>query len=329
MIVLGADIGGTNSRLALYEAKSIRMSTLFYREYPNSIFGSFDEVLERFFKETQLHPERASFAVAGVVEAHIARMTNRAWTIDSHMLRRKYSLHHVAIINDMTALASAVPLLAYEDIMVISPGDEQEDGTVAVIAPGTGLGQGFLLRRKGQYFSSGGEGGHAGFSPSEKKEIRLMNWMGSKYGFPISAEQVCSGPALEDLFAFLRQDSGAEPVPSIEAEIGGGLPLAPIIVQGATDTARLCPLCQSTIELFLAVLGGEAANLALKTFANGGLYLGGGIIPRLVGKVSFAPFVEGFHRRGKMRQMLGKIPVYAIVNPRIQLAGAAAYACSL
>lgn len=330
--LLVADVGGTRSRLGLSEPGGDTPALALEAVYENSEFGGFEELLEHFFAEYDCSPDNACLAVAGVIGADSAEMTNLAWRIETPSLQTRFALKEVALINDMTALAAAVPHLQQTELTVLQKGRPSPDyDTIAVIAPGTGLGQGYLFSHETGYIIKGSEGGHAGFSPANTEELGIAQWLLYNQHM-LSAETLLSGYGLTLLYRYYTEEQGCVAAAWVlekarektRGKTTSASDLAPLIVEGAT-ARKPCPLCSRIIARYLAMLGGESANLALKLYARGGVYLGGGVLLHLQGRVSFTPFVEAFRAKGKMAEMLERIPVHIIRKQHANLHGALYY----
>lgn len=323
--LLTVDLGGTKSRVGCFELKGKpqKARLAFQRVYKNCDFSAFEHVIEQFYKDFQVKAEYGCIAVAGVVEGNFCRMTNLSWNVEAKLLERRFSLRKIFLINDMTALAASIPLLEKEDIYTIQQGQPDEEGACAIIAPGTGLGQGYLHIRGDCFIVDGSEGGHVGFAPCVSpgsKEPALLSWLAAKQKY-VSVEDVCAGPSIGTLFDFLVDTGPQAPESWVLAELDGAKDRVPVIVKGAVTQDKRCEVCQETLDLYLRILGAESGNLALKIFAKGGVYIGGGVIGHLFGKISFSSFLEAFQEKGKMSFLMKDIPVYSILREDAALWG--------
>lgn len=322
--LLAIDLGGTNSRLGLADLDD--SSGVFRTEavYKNGDFTSIEEVIDCFFTEHKLKADYACIGVAGVVEDGVVDLTNLSWRVDADQLQNRFGFSGVWLINDMVTLAEAILSLQSDDLVEICSGETRKEGTIGIIAPGTGLGQGYLTFHEGQYIARGSEGGHSTFGPTNREEVDLARWM-MEHNFDMSIEQICSGPGLTQLYKYYSARGEVLPAEWVRQEAKTTDNLAPIIVKGAS-AADPCPLCIQVINRFLGLLGSESGNLALKLYARGGLYIGGGVPLHMLGKISFQPFVEAFRTKGKMSGLLQSIPVFLITKKHINLHGAVLYA---
>ncbi len=317
------DLGGTKSRLGLCRRESRDAGFSAQAVYRNGDYKGIHEVIERFLDEHSVTVSSICVAVAGVVRAGKAEMTNLSWTVSEESLKKQFSLDRALVINDLTALAAAVPHLKETDTVQLQYGSEYSGGVMAIIAPGTGLGQGYVVPVGESHLARGSEGGHSGFSPGDEEELRLAGWL-MKNGLGISAEDLCAGPSLTTLYRYYNEICPEESPPWLRSKISGTADLAPLVVEGAA-AAEPCPLCIQVIDRYLALLGREAANLALKVYALGGVYIGGGVILHLLGKFSFSPFLKAFRGGGKMTELLESIPVLVISKDDANLYGALYY----
>mgnify|MGYP002638750420 FL=1 len=323
-IFLAADIGASKTDLALFNLAGPGLTPLFQSHLVNNDFSSPEALLAHFISKSNYHPEQACLAVAAVVRDGRAMMTNRSWHLEGQALTTSLKIRRVELINDLTALAAALPVLSQADLITLQPGNTPV-GKIgpqvrAVIAPGTGLGQGFFIDAPPFSLARGSEGGHASFAPINEFQHRLLQWLQGK-NKAVSVEQVCSGRGLPNLYLFCRAQ-GTPSNSGLGQEIAQARDQTPLIIQGALAA---CPCCRQAVKLFLEILGAEAGNLALKLACDHGLFLGGGILPRLYGKISFAPLLAAFHNKDKMTDLLSSIPVHLITRKDAALLGAAAW----
>jgi glucokinase len=322
--LLAADIGGTKSDLAIFDlSQTPDAPPLYHQRYRNKKFQSFDEILTDFLTGAGLpSPLYACFGVAAVVHHGTAKLTNRDWTLSEKELQNSFGFTQVTLINDLTAICSVLPLLGEDDLLQIQQGHEQKDGVRAVIAPGTGLGEGFLQDRESCFFPQGSEGGHCDFAPLTREQAELLSYLQKKHS-AVSYELLCSGIGLPNIFDFLATTDIARDAEQF-SEIAKAPDRTPVIVGGAFGDSP-CPLCAKTVSLFLEILGAESGNLALKTYATGGLFIGGGILPRIIEHISFDSFLHYFRRKEKMETLMESIPIHLILKNDAALLGTASY----
>lgn len=321
MTLFAADVGGTKSELAIFQEIDGNFCLLAEKRYINAGFSEVEEIFSAFFDEFHYRPKVACIAVAGVVTGDRVQLTNLPWLIDSHALATRFGWQRVKLINDLTAIAAALSHLGPDDLAEIQAGIRNKGEMRGVIAPGTGLGEGWLLETEGRVFARGSEGGHCDFAPVDDEQMALLAWMREKQT-PVSYETLIAGPGLAHLYQFCRHYHGIPESPAIAEAMALAADRIPIIVDGVIRENG-CPLCRRAIELFLTILGSEAGNLALKLYARGGMYLGGGILPRLFGKVGFDGFLRSFCAKGAMAELMRTIPVQVILKADAALLGAA------
>jgi len=320
--LLAADIGGTKSDLAIFDiSQSADAPPIRRKRFNNNEFSDFDTILKIFLSGSKT-PDYGCFGVAAVIRQGRAELTNRDWSISEEKLQGTFGLKRVTLINDLTAVCSALPFLQEDELFKIQAGNFQEQGSRAVIAPGTGLGEGFLIEKEACFFPQGSEGGHCDFAPLTPEQAELLCHMQEKHT-AVSYELLCSGVGIPNIFDFLAStDINREPKRfNLIAESADK---TPPIVDGAFGEFS-CPLCERTVSLFLEILGAEAGNLALKTYPTGGLFIGGGILPRIVKQISFDSFLKSFRKKEKMEALMESFPVHLILKKDVALLGTASY----
>jgi glucokinase len=323
-MLLAGDIGGTKTNLALYDP-AIGLTPTAQQTFKSARYPSLKAVVADFLADVGLPVDRAVFGVAGPVVGGRASATNLPWRIDEAALREALGLDKIRLLNDLEATAYGVPHLSPGDLFPLNDAPARS-GTKAVIAPGTGLGEAILFFQGGHYHVIPSEGGHADFGPTNLLEIRLLRYLIGKFGH-VSYERVASGKGLPNIYAFLKKNRYAEETPEMRKALRKAADPTPIIVQKAM--AGECELSMATLNTFVSVLGAEAGNLALKVVATGGVYLGGGISPKILGKLKDGTFMAAFVNKGRFAELLAQIPVYVIMNERTALLGAACYGLDL
>ncbi len=322
-MLLAGDVGGTKTSLGIFSPETGPLHALIEAEYENARYPDLDAVVHEFLSRTAIPVERACFGVAGPVEAgRPTAITNLPWVIDAGRLRDALRLVAVELVNDLAATARAIPYLDRRDVHTLSAGEAVSGGNIGVIAPGTGLGEAFLIWDGRRYREYASEGGHADFAPNGPREMDLLRFLEEKYGH-VSYDRVCSGRGLPDIYRFLRDQGIADEPPWLAEEFAGAADAVPLIVRAALNREQPCGLCRETMTLFLSILGAEAGNLALKVLAKGGIYLAGGMVPRILSFLTQGGFLEAFRRKGRMSGLVGRMPVYTVLNPRAALFGAA------
>lgn len=320
--VLAGDIGGTKTHLAIFAPESGVRAPLSQATFVSRNYASLEALAREFLSGVDTKVECASFGVAGPVVKGRARITNLPWVMDEAQLADALDLASVQLLNDLEAIASAVPSLGVGDRAVLNRGSVAHGGAIAVIAPGTGLGEAYLTWDGTRYRAHPSEGGHADFAPNNELETRMLLHLHRRLAH-VSWERVCSGNGLPNIYGFLKDTGHAEEPDWLAEELAAADDPTAVIVNAALNPKRACRLCQSTLKMFVAILGAEAGNLALKVMATGGVFLGGGIAPRIMPALQGGIFMEAFTRKGRMSPLMKQAPVYVITNPDAALWGAA------
>ncbi|MEZ4684050.1 MAG: glucokinase [Caldilineaceae bacterium] len=329
MKFIAGDIGGTKTVLAIYHAEGHLLTPVAETTYPSATYPSLEAIVQRFFQEQQVRGNDfavATFGVAGPVVGGRATITNLPWVIDEGQMAATLALPKVTLLNDLAAIASAIPTLPASDLATIHAGTAAPQGPIAVVAPGTGLGEAYLIHNGNHYRAYPSEGGHADFGPNSATEMELLLFLQKKYGAihhaHISWERVCSGSGIPNLYDFLKAQGKLHDDPATTAEIAASHDRTPVIMTAAMRSDP-CPLCRATLNLFVDILGSEAGNMALKVLATGGVYLGGGIPPRILSALREPRFMHAFLNKGRLSTVLREMPVQVILNSKAALLGAA------
>jgi glucokinase len=322
-MLLAGDIGGTKTDLALFAPDTGPRAPLRQAEFPSGHYPSLEAILRDFLAGVDEPITCAAFAVAGPVIAGRAHVTNLDWWVDLENLQRVLNLAAVTLMNDLQAIALAVPILTPDEIATLNEGTAQPQGAIAVIAPGTGMGEAFLVWNGTRYQAQASEGGHADFAPGSTTEIGLLQYLLQRHTH-VSIERVCSGRGLPNIYDYLRDRDPAQETPEVARQLAEAADRTPLIVKYALDTAHPCPLCAATLDTFIAILGAEAGNLALKVLSTGGVYLAGGIPPRILPLLQNGRFMQAFLRKGRLSDLLAGMPVHVICS-RAALLGVARY----
>ncbi len=321
-MLLAGDIGGTKTNLGIYSTEKGPREPIFETTFPSGKYASLETLVSEFLSEVTIEIDRASFGVAGPVVGSKAKITNLPWVIDEAKLRETLNLKSVSLFNDLKAIAYGVPLLESEDLRTLNEGVPILNGPLAVVAPGTGLGEAFLIWDGFRYRAYSSEGGHADFAPNSSLEIELLRYLQEKMEH-VSYESICSGHGLPNVYGYLKDSGYAEEPAWLAGKLAVADDPTPFIVNAALDTEQPCELCKVTLSIFVSALGAESGNLALKVMATGGVYLGGGIPPRIISILEDRHFMESFTRKGRFSGLVSRIPVHVITNPKIALIGAA------
>ena len=314
---LAGDIGGTKTRLALVEIAGVRVNIVHEASYPSSEYATFEALLGGFLATAE-SPSHAAFGIAGPVQGRKVQTTNLPWLIDAEALKARFGFD-CALLNDLEATAAGIPALDEADLLTLQAGAPNASGNAAVIAAGTGLGEAGLYwdGRRHQPFAT--EGGHASFCPADELEMTFFLYLQQQFGH-VSWERVVSGMGLLSLYHFLCMYRHAEVPQWLLDEMQNGDAAAAISSAALVGKDELCV---ETLQRFVRLYGAEAGNLALKTMSRGGLYLGGGIAPKILPLLRDGAFIEAFLNKGRMRPLLEAMPVRVILNDRAALLGAA------
>ena len=326
MNLLAGDVGGTKTNLAIYEMDREPSIPLAEETFPSEKYPDLESILREFLRKVKLQVDSASVGVAGLVIEGRASITNLGWIIDERKLKEEFKLTSVVVINDLVATAYFVPHLTPEKgVYSLNRGTPAKYGTLAVVAPGTGLGEAFLVWGGSRYRPYASEGGHSDFAPNGEVENGILHDLRKNWEH-VSWERVCSGPGIRNIYNYYHNDPiFAYEKATMEKETAGLEDPVPFIVGKAMTQEAPCATCQATLNTFVRVLGAEAGNLALKVLATGGVYLGGGIAPKILPVLQNGVFMQAFSRKGRFSNLLSQVPVHVILNPRAALLGAAHY----
>jgi glucokinase len=322
MIVLAGDIGGTKVELGLFDGAAPRAR----RRYASRDFGGLEAICSDFLGGGHDRPAAAAFGIAGPIVGDHVRTTNLPWVIGKPSLQRLLGCP-VALLNDLESTAHGVPHLAPAELFVLNEGREVARAARAILAAGTGLGEGYMVfdAHRGRYEPHASEGGHADFAPRNDEEIDLLRHLASRFG-RVSVERVVSGMGIAAIFEHLAAGGRRQVTRALREAVAGG-DAAAVVAGAAMDGSS--PVCTDTMRLFVSAYGAEAGNLALKVMALGGVYVGGGIAPRILPLLGDGLFLESFRDKGRFRGLLQDVPVRVILNDQASLLGAAAVAREL
>jgi glucokinase len=324
MRVLAGDVGGTKTRLGVFEGEGTEFLLVEERSYPSQDHSGLDEIVVDFVGSEGGNCGAACFGIAGPVAGRRVRVTNLPWVVDADELEDRTGIANVSLLNDLEATGWGVSVLDKSQFVVLNRGLEEATGNGAVIAAGTGLGEAGTFWDGNEARPFACEGGHASFSPADELGDRLLQFLRGIHG-RVSWERVLSGPGLADLYRFMVAEAG-ETVPEwfLEADRSGDPVPA---VSGAALEGR-CEISVRTLELFARLYGEEAGDLALKVMATGGVWVGGGIAPKIMPFLEGGAFMEGFVAKGRMRPLVESMPVKVILDDRAALFGASLFAAA-
>lgn len=316
---LAGDIGGSKAILALYAAGAQGGKLIREQRFAVGDYADFPQLLSAFLDGGREKPRVAAFGAAGPVLQGRTRLTSLGWLVDKADLTRKFGFAEVVLVNDLVALATALPVLGPEDLRVINQGTPDRNGAMAVLAPGTGLGEAFCCRISDGYAALPSEGGHSDFAPLTPREERLLAFLRAKSGH-VSYERVCSGPGIANIHRFLREAEGMEDSASLREELACAADPTPLIVaQALRDDDGAA---REAVAMFFSILAAEAGNAALKFMATGGLYLAGGLFVRLLPLFGEDAFMARFAAKGRMNGLLAGMPIRIVTTERAVLMGA-------
>ena len=322
-MLLAGDVGGTKTILAVYSREAGPYAPVAKTEVHSADYGSLTAIAREFLTQVKVSADRGCFSVAGPVMDGRAKITNLPWVIDESIVAKELKLESVHLLNDLEAIAFAVPSLRADDAHTINVGAPVPRGTIGVIAPGTGLGESFLTWDGSQYITHATEGGHCSYAPTDETQLGLLAFMLKRFQH-VSYEHVCSGIGLPHIYEYLRSSGYAKETPEVAQAMAAASDPSPTIIKFALDPEHPCSLCAAALDMFTSILGDEAGNLALKVLATGGIYLAGGMATHALPELKSQRFMQAFKNKGRFAEMMGRMPIHVIVI-RAALAGAAAY----
>jgi glucokinase len=320
-MILAGDVGGTKVHLALYDFIDGKLKHTCDKQYPARQYPGLEEIVKEFLGIAKV--TAACFGVPGPVRNGRLRLTNLPWTLDSRELSAGLKIEHIFLINDLEANGYGLAELSSDQIYTLSEGDASQVGNRALIAAGTGLGEGYLVWNGNSHIPYPSEGGHVDYAPRNEDDRDLMRYLNQKYDGRVSYDRVVTGPGLTNIYEFLHQGRGMEEPAWLAARMAAEDPNA-VIAELAL--AAKSEICEKAMDMFVSAYGAEAGNLALKVMSVGGLYVGGGIAPRILEKLKDGTFMKAFTDKGRLSQLLVNMPVRIVLESRAALLGAAAHA---
>ena len=320
-MLIAGDIGGTKTDLAIYSAESGPHSPLTQAQFHTADYVSLQAMVSEFLAQVKVPIAYASFDVAGpVIDGHV-KTTNLPWTIDEISLAKDLNFKSVHLMNDLEAVARAVPVLRATDLVTLNEGQPVPKGTIAIIAPGTGLGESFLTWDGSQYVAHSSEGGHSDFAPTDERQIRLLQYLLQRFDH-LGVERVCSGIGVPNIYEFLRDAEHIPERPDVAELIASARDRTKAIVEAASNPHNPSQLCQTTVEMLISILASEAGNLTLKVLATGGVYLAGGVALHVLDEAKQPQFMQAFANKGRFKDLMRRIPIH-LITARAALVGAA------
>lgn len=323
--VLAGDIGGTKTNLGLYASGKTSPSVYATSTYSSQDAGGLEEMIERMLQRHPVTVAAACFGIACPVMGGECRPTNLSWAVSEKKLRKQFGWNRVQLLNDLSATALAVPLLGHQELFSLNRPQHQKAGNMVLVAPGTGLGQALLLHDRGRYRPMASEGGHADFAPCDEAEVDLWRFLHQRFGH-VSVERVLSGQGLVNIYDWLTSSNAPEASSPVRQAMGTSDPAGIITANAINGTDRLC---LEALRRFCRIFGAVAGNLALTGMATGGVFLGGGIPPKILPILETSDFMDSFIAKGRFSDFLAAIPVKVICNDKAALIGAAQRAFEL
>jgi glucokinase len=320
-MILAGDIGGTKTLLGVFDAAPVRPRPAFVRSYGTLDFDELSVMIAEFFRDAETRPDaidRACFGVAGPVMDEAAQLTNVPWRVDARRVAADFTFRGVSLLNDLEAMGYAVPVLRESEVHVLQEGEALRGGNIALIAAGTGLGQALIHNINGRFVPSASEGGHADFAARTEREIALVRDLTARYG-RADVEHVISGRGFFNIHPVAHRDT-----PCLAGVDLGDLE-APAVISAAAMERR-CPGCVETLDMFVEAYGAESGNLALRTVSSGGLFIGGGIAPKILPALTNGTFMHAFRAKPPLDALVAAMPVKVILNAEAGLLGAAVFA---
>ncbi len=327
VLLLAGDIGGTKTRLALFERTEEGLSRLRDNIYPSAASEGLEEIVAEFIADFPSLPAAACFGVAGPVIDGRCRTTNLPWVIEESAVSKSCGIPQVRLLNDLQAMALGLLRLPPEELVEINPDARPGVGNIAVIAAGTGLGEALLYWDGQRHHAIATEGGHADFAPNSREQEGLLRHLRDRLGGHVSYERILSGPGLYNIYQYLREENPVSESAAFRDALNTGQDAGKLISQFALEKGDF--LCLETLRIFVSVYGAEAGNWALKTLAHGGVLIGGGIAAKILPAMVDGNFINGFLDKGRFAQWLGTLSVRLAVNEEAGMLGAAHCAAGL
>lgn len=320
--ILAGDIGGTKASLATFRVVGHELVLIRNQRYPSASYAGLNAILRDYLAEDERPILAAGFGIPGPVQDNRAKATNLSWGVNAAEISAEFEIPHVVLLNDLAANAYGLSHLKPGDFTTIQKGAPDASGNRSVVSPGTGLGEAGLFWDGRRHHVWACEGGHADFAPRNELEIALLEHLLKQFAH-VSVERVASGMGIENIYKFLRDTGRGKELPAVAAEMKTTDPNR--VISKYADSGA-CPMCMQTLEIFAACLGGEAGNMALKSMALGGVFLGGGLPAKLLPHLQNAGFLHAFNDKGRMAPLLERIPVVVVMNDASALLGAGYYA---
>jgi len=326
-MLIAGDIGGTKTLLALYDPNGDVRKPVVEAEFSSADYVGLDVIVHEFMAGQQTTAAEACFDVAGPVLGGRAHLSNLAWVVQETQLRDALGLKRVTLLNDLRAIALAVPHLLPSEAVLLNEGTPEPRATIAIVAPGTGLGEAFLIWCDRSYVACSSEGGHVSFAPTTEQQIGLLRYLTKRFGH-VSTERVCSGPGIAHIYDFLRDADPAAESAIFAETLATVHDRTPLISQAGLEHPSENKLATQSLAMFVDILASESADMVLKVLATGGLYLAGGIPARILPLLTVERFLPAFANKGRFAEFLRRVPI-RVVTTRAALLGAALHGLEL
>lgn len=324
-LLLAGDIGGTKTLLQLVRVDNGNFCSIYERRFESAAYRDFNSLVDEFMRAATLIPaaarpvDAACFGVAGPIHGQSAKITNLDWTINAGAVGDEFGIGNISLINDFTAVGCGIEVLQKEDLTSLQNGEPELQGTRAVLGAGTGLGEGILVWRENHYQALPSEGGHVDFAPVDEHQDGLLRYLRPIFGH-VSYERILSGAGLVKIFEYLT-DTGLEtPAAALNVAMLESDPAAVISAFGLDGRDKAAV---RALDMFMDIYGAQAGNLALTTLAKGGVYVAGGIAPKIIAGLKQGRFMRAFNDKGRFSPLMQRIPVKVVINPNVGLMGAA------
>lgn len=318
-VILAGDIGGTKTNLGLFSMDKGRPRMKVLQTFPSKEAACLEDIVHRFLEKHPTNLAGACFGIAGPVQGGKSKTTNLPWVVDEARIRSRFQLEQVQLLNDVAATARAIPLLTSRDFYSLNRRKSSKGGNLGLVAPGTGLGLALMVWEKDHYVTVPSEGGHVEFAPVDEREMELWGYLRRQFGH-VSVERILSGPGFFNIYSSLKETGRFREPDWLAQGLREDDP-AKVIAESAFLKGE--PICLEVLDIFVAVLGAVAGNLALTGFTTGGVYLGGGIPPKILSKLREGRFMASFTNKGRFQDWASRIPVRVILNDKAALMGAA------
>jgi glucokinase len=324
-MLIAGDIGGTKTDLAIFSVEAGPHNPLAQETVRSANYPSLQAMVKEFLAKVKMPVDRACFDVAGPVIGGRVKTTNLPWIVEETALAKELNLSSQAVhlMNDLEAIARAIPILRPSDLKTLNTGRPIPKGAIGVVAPGTGLGESFLTWEGARYVAHSSEGGHSDFAPTDQRQLRLLEYLLPRLDH-VSFELVCSGIGIPNIYEYLRDVEQIPENPVVAEKVAAAADRSVVIINAAFDQVTPSKLCETTIEVFASVLADEAGNLALKVLSTGGVYLGGGVVVHTLPMLERPLFMKYFKRKGRFAELLERIPIH-VITTRAALVGVADY----